>query len=239
MPPGPDPGLHDTLAEGAARLGCTLAPEQLAQLRAYRGLLQRASRIHNLTSIHDQAAIDTLHLLDALALVPAIDRYLAATAATATATATESDRTVQPDSATPTILDVGSGAGLPGVVIAIARPHWRVVCLDAVAKKMRFVQQAAIELGLTNLAAVHARAEQAPPVGADLVVSRAFASLADFVGATRRHLRPDGVWVAMKGRAPADEIAALPSDVAVFHVEPLRVPGLDAERCLVWMRQAA
>lgn len=231
MPPGQDPGLPDTLAEGAAQLGCPLAPVQLAQLRSYRGLLQRASRVHNLTAIHDEAAIDTLHLLDSLALVPAIDCHLAA--------ASETERTAPPESATPTILDVGSGAGLPGIVIAIARPHWRVACLDAVAKKMRFVQQVAIELGLTNLAAVHARAEQAPAVGAEIVVSRAFASLADFVAATRRHLRPDGVWVAMKGRAPADEIAALPPDVAVFHVEPLRVPGLDAERCLVWMRQAA
>ena len=231
MPSGQDPGMRDTLAEGATQLGCPLAPLQLAQLRSYRGLLQRASRVHNLTAIHDEAAIDALHLLDSLALVPAIDRYLAA--------ANETESTPQPDAHPPTILDVGSGAGLPGVVVAIARPHWRVACLDAVAKKMRFVQQVAIELGLTNLDAVHARAEQAPAVGAEIVVSRAFASLADFVGATRRHLRPGGVWVAMKGRAPAGEIAALPPDVAVFHVEPLRVPGLDAERCLVWMRQAA
>lgn len=231
MPTGQDPGLHDTLAERAAELGCPLEQPQLAQLRAYRGLLQRASRVHNLTAIHDEAAIDALHLLDSVALVPAIDRYLAA--------ARKSEVPTRPDPPPPTILDVGSGAGLPGVVIAIARPHWRVVCLDAVAKKMRFVQQAAIELGLHNLRAVHARAEQAPAVGAEIVVSRAFASLADFVAATRRHLRPSGVWVAMKGRVPADEITALPSDVAVFHVEPLRVPGLDAERCLVWVRQAA
>lgn len=233
MPPGQDPGLPDTLAEGAAQLGCPLAPVQLAQLRSYRGLLQRASRVHNLTAIHDEAAIDTLHLLDSLALVPAIDRLFAAVDDD-----DESDRPAQHD-APPTILDIGSGAGLPGVVLAIARPRWCVVCLDAVAKKMRFVQQVGIELGLRNLRAVHARAEQAPAVGAEIVVSRAFASLADFVGATRKHLRPGGVWVAMKGRAPADEIAALPPDVAVFHVEPLRVPGLDAERCLVWMRQAA
>jgi 16S rRNA (guanine527-N7)-methyltransferase len=238
MPTVEDPGLHDTLAEGPAQLGCPLAPAQLAQLHTYRGLLRRTSRLHNLTAIHDEAAIDTLHLLDCLALVPAIGRHLAVAVAAAAADAGQSQGGARHDVPPPKILDVGSGAGLPGVVVAIAQPDWHVVCLDAVAKKMRFVQQSAIELGLKNLDAIHARAEKAPAVGADFVVSRAFASLADFVGATRRHLRPGGVWVAMKGRAPVDEIAALPPDVAVFHVEPLRVPGLDAERCLVWMRQA-
>jgi 16S rRNA (guanine527-N7)-methyltransferase len=94
----------------------------------------------------------------------------------------------------------------------------------------------AAELGLRNLVAEHARVESLPPINADLVVSRAFASLADFCSLTRRNLAPGACWMAMKGKTPDDEIAALPADVEMFHVEPLVVPGLDAQRCLVWMR---
>ena len=130
---------------------------------------------------------------------------------------------------------MGSGGGLPGVVIAICCPEIAVTCVDAVAKKAAFVQQAAGELGLGNLVGRHARVE-AVCEPFDVIVSRAFASLTDFVNWSRGALAEQGVWLAMKGKRPDDEIAALPAGAEVFHVEPLQVPGLDAERCLVWLR---
>jgi 16S rRNA (guanine527-N7)-methyltransferase len=133
------------------------------------------------------------------------------------------------------LLDVGSGGGLPGVLIAILCPQLQVSCVDTVGKKAAFIRQAAAELGLRQLRAEHARVEQLPG-RYDVITSRAFATLADFVALTRERLAPEGLWMAMKGKRPDDEIAALPADVEVFHVEPLQVPGLDAERCLIWMR---
>ena len=137
------------------------------------------------------------------------------------------------------LLDVGSGGGLPGVVLAALEPGWSVTCVDSVGKKVAFIRQVAAELSLRNLTGEHSRIEalQAPPF--DLITSRAFASLADFVVPTRRLLAPTGVWAAMKGKSPELELAALPPGITVFHVEPLTVPGLQAERCLVWMREAA
>jgi 16S rRNA (guanine527-N7)-methyltransferase len=135
------------------------------------------------------------------------------------------------------LLDVGSGAGLPGAVLAIMQPTLHVTCIDAVAKKAGFIRQAAGELAITNLSAEHARVEEWKAAPFDVVTSRAFASLSDFTALTRHLLSEGGVWLAMKGRVPDDEVAALPPTVVMFHVEPLRVPGLDAQRCIVWMRQ--
>jgi 16S rRNA (guanine527-N7)-methyltransferase len=135
------------------------------------------------------------------------------------------------------VLDVGSGAGLPGVVIAIACPQVQVTCVDTVAKKAVFVQQVAAALRLPNLKGLHARVENvAEPF--DVVTSRAFASLLDFTQWSAQTLGPAGVWMALKGKVPAAEMQALPESVEVFHVEQLKVPGLDAERCLLWMRKA-
>jgi 16S rRNA (guanine527-N7)-methyltransferase len=195
-----------------------MPPPDAAKLQAYLDLLARWNRVYNLTALRDPAQMRSHHLDDSLSVVPPLERHAAG-------------RPLR-------VLDVGSGGGLPGVVLAIAHPDWTVTCVDAVEKKARFVQQVALELGLPNLRAVHARVEQMPPAAADVVVSRAFASLPDFCAWTRRHLAEQGVWLAMKGRHPADEIAALPSDVQVFHVEPLQVPGLDAERCAIWLRPA-
>jgi 16S rRNA (guanine527-N7)-methyltransferase len=114
-----------------------------------------------------------------------------------------------------------------------------VVCVDTVGKKAAFIRQAAVELGLRNLGAEHARVEALKSSPFDIITSRAFASLVDFTRLSRALLGPQGVWMAMKGKTPADELSALPSDVEVFHVEPLSVPGLNAERCLVWMRPKA
>ncbi len=136
------------------------------------------------------------------------------------------------------VLDVGSGGGLPGVVLAIMLPALNVSCVDTVGKKAAFVRQVAGTLGLANLHGLHGRVEQLQTPPFDLVTSRAFATLADFTQLTAPLLAPNGVWMAMKGKAPTDEHAALPPSVQVFHVEQLQVPGLAAERCLVWMRPA-
>jgi 16S rRNA (guanine527-N7)-methyltransferase len=139
------------------------------------------------------------------------------------------------------LLDVGSGGGLPGVVIAITCPQIRVDCVDTVLKKATFIQQVAASLKLPNLRGVHARVESLKAEeggGYDVVCSRAFASLLDFTNWSRPALKPGAVWMAMKGKHPTDELAALPASVAVFHVEQLTVPGLEAERCIVWMRPA-
>ena len=127
------------------------------------------------------------------------------------------------------------------MVLALSQPDWRVDCVDTVAKKATFIRQVAAELRVAGLGGLHARVENLspPPGGYQVVTSRAFASLSDFTALTRHLLAPDGVWMAMKGKLPGDELSALPADVEVFHVEQLQVPGLDAQRCLVWMRPAA
>ena len=207
------------LAEAAAAMGVHLDAVTADRLLQYRDLLARWNRVYNLTAVRDPAEMRVQHLLDSLSIVRPIDRW--------------AQSRERPDLH---LLDVGSGGGLPGVVLAIVRPDWRVVSVDTVAKKAGFVRQVALELGLPGLEAVHARVESLAPQAADLIVSRAFASLADFVGLTRPHLAEGGAWAAMKGRRPDDEIAALGNDTDVFHVEPLQVPGLDAERHLIWMR---
>ena len=205
------------LAEGATALGLNLAAAQHAQLLAYLDLLAKWNKVYNLTAVRDPAEMLTHHLLDSLAVIAPLVRHTQGGAAR--------------------VLDVGSGGGLPGVVIAICCPEMSVACVDAVAKKAAFVQQAAGVLGLSNLRGVHARVESITEPY-DVITSRAFATLADFTQWSAGSLGEDGVWMAMKGKHPADELAALPADVSVFHVEQLTVPGLDAERCIVWLRPA-
>lgn len=210
------PSLDDSLRAGAAELGLDLDGAQLQQLLAYLDLLQKWNKVYNLTAVRDPAEMITHHLLDSLAAIPPLRRHTGG----------------KPLS----LLDVGSGGGLPGVVIAICCPEMRVDCVDTVAKKAAFIQQAAVQLKLPNLRGVHARVENlAGPY--DVICSRAFASLPDFVAWSGGALAPGGVWLAMKGRRPDDEMAALPPQAEVFHVEQLTVPGLAAERCIVWMRQ--
>jgi 16S rRNA (guanine527-N7)-methyltransferase len=195
--------------------------EQSRALLRHLALLERWNQTYNLTAVRDAAAMRVQHLADCLAAVPPLQRWLAA----------------RPPQAPPArLLDVGSGGGLPGVPFAVMLPGVHVSCADAVLKKVAFLRQVAGELRLGNLHPVHGRVEslRLPPF--DLVTSRAFASLFDFVRWTGALRAPQGVWMAMKGRRPDDEIAALPAAVEVFHVEPLSVPGLEAERCLVWMR---
>ncbi len=182
----------------------------------YLNLLAKWNAAYNLTAVRDPAQMRAQHLDDCLAAVGPLRRQLG-------------------DRARARLLDVGSGGGLPGVVLAICEPGWDVTCIDAVGKKAAFVRQVAGELALPNLHAAHGRVEayREPPF--DVITSRAFASLAEFIRVTKPLLKPSGVWMAMKGKRPDDELADLPPGVIAFHVEPLDVPGLNAERCLIWM----
>jgi 16S rRNA (guanine527-N7)-methyltransferase len=222
---------EDGLRQGLATLQLPLTDAQVTQLLDYLDLIQKWTKVYNLTAVRDPAEMLTHHLLDSLAVIGPLQKQLYATAGAISAQAVESVREVR-------LLDVGSGAGLPGVVIAICCPHITVHCVDTVAKKAAFVQQVAVSLRLPNLRGIHARVESLTEPY-DVVSSRAFASLVDFTTWSRAALAGRGVWMGMKGKHPADEMAALPADVQVFHVEQLAVPGLDAERCIVWMRRAS
>lgn len=216
MPP-PDGAQRAALDEGARRLGVAPTPGQTETLLAYLALMVRWNRVYNLTAVRDPSEMLVHHLLDCLAVVAPLRG--------------------QTHGKPARLLDVGSGAGLPGVVLAVAMPELDVTCIDAVGKKAAFVREVVGSLSLTNLHAEHGRVENLAG-RYDVIASRAFASLADFVGSTR-HLRDaDGVWMAMKGRPSEGELRALPEGVAVFHVEQLTVPGLDAERSLVWMSES-
>ena len=203
------------IGAGAAGLGVALDEAQCEKLAAYARLLARWNATHNLTAIRGGEEMLSRHLLDSLSVVPHFARVTGGAAASA--------------------LDVGSGGGLPGLVLAVALPQSRFTLVDAVQKKCAFLTQARLELGLGNVEVVHARVEAMRGPLFDVIVSRALATLAQFVGWTRHLLAPGGCWLAMKGRSPADELAALPPDVRAS-VVPLSVPGLDEERHLIEMR---
>lgn len=216
MPLEEDRGL---LTAAAAGLSVPLSSTQCDQLLAYRDLLAKWNRVYNLTAVRDPADMLVQHLVDSLAVVPPLHAFLE-----------------QAGKTSARLLDVGSGAGLPGIVFAVMLPRLQITCVDTVGKKASFIRQAAAELQLTGLRAEHARVEDLRVTPFDVITSRAFASLADFALMTRAQLAADGVWMAMKGKRPDAEIAALHWDTEVFHVEPLNVPGLNADRCIVWMR---
>jgi 16S rRNA (guanine527-N7)-methyltransferase len=207
--------LEAGLRAGAQALGLVLSNEQFQRLLDYTALIQKWNKVYNLTALRDPSDMLTHHLLDSLTAIAPLSRH------------TQGQAT--------RVLDVGSGGGLPGVVLAICMPELNVSCVDTVAKKAAFVQQVAVSLKLPNLRGIHARVESLTDPY-QVICSRAFASLPDFVTWSRPALAEGGVWMAMKGKHPQDEIDALPADVKVFHVEPLTVPGLDVERCMVWMR---
>ncbi len=213
--------LGERLHAGCQALGLALDETQRVKLLDFMGLLQKWNKVYNLTAVRNTEEMLTHHLLDSLAAVAPLRRHLA-----------------QQGGAGRRLLDVGSGGGLPGVVFAICCPDLDVSCVDTVAKKAAFIQHAAAALQLSNLHGLHARVENLDGPF-DVVSCRAFAALADFTAWSRQALAPHGVWLAMKGRHPQDEIDALPGDVQVFHVEQLTVPGLQAERCIVWLRPVA
>ncbi len=204
-----------TLKAGAAELGLDLSLTQLDQLMAYLGLIQKWNKVYNLTAVRDPQEMLTHHLLDSLTAIAPLVRHTQG----------------QPAK----VLDVGSGGGLPGIVLAICRPELDVSCVDTVGKKAAFIQQVAATLKLPHLRGIHARVETLTGPF-DVICCRAFASLPDFVSWSRSALAEQGVWMAMKGKHPQTEIDGLPADVNVFHVEPLAVPGLDVERCMVWLK---
>lgn len=210
--------LEAGLRSGAQALGLVLSDAQIQHLLDYAALIQKWNKVYNLTALRDPADMLTHHLLDSLTAIAPLRRH------------TQGQPT--------RVLDVGSGGGLPGAVLAICMPELNVSCVDTVAKKAAFVQQVAVSLKLPNLRGLHARVESLTDPY-QVICSRAFASLPDFVTWSRSALAEGGVWMAMKGKHPQGEIDALPADVQVFHVEPLTVPGLDVERCMVWMKPSA
>jgi 16S rRNA (guanine527-N7)-methyltransferase len=209
--------LEVPLREGVAPLGLELDDDQIGQLLAYLALIHKWNKVYNLTAVREPEAMLRQHLLDSLAAVPPLRRHAVG-------------RPLR-------ILDVGSGAGLPGAVFAICNPELQVDCVDAVQKKAAFLRQSASELHLKNLNGLHARVETLTGPY-DVICARAFASLPDFTTWSSAALAPQGVWLAMKGKNPESELGELPPAVEVFHVEQLRVPMLDAERCIVWMRRS-
>lgn len=214
--------LAEKLRAGLAALELNLSEPQVTSLLAYQSLIQKWNKVYNLTAVRDPGDMLTHHLLDSLAVIAPLRRQLALMTANAGMDAVR-------------LLDVGSGAGLPGVVIAICCPDIRVDCVDTVGKKAAFIQQVAVTLKLSNLRGLHARVENLTDAY-QVISSRAFAALTDFTNWSVQALAPQGVWLAMKGKHPADELAALSPSVQVFHVEHLAVPGLEAERCLIWMK---
>lgn len=207
------------LRAGLAALHLSLSDAQVGQLLDYQNLIGKWNKVYNLTAVRDPAEMLTHHLLDSLAAVAPLQKHVQSRGLAAAS-----------------LLDVGSGAGLPGVVLAICCPNLAVTCVDTVGKKAAFIKQAALALGLGNLTGLHARVETITQPF-DVICSRAFASLVDFTSWSQAALAPGGVWMALKGKHPAEELALLPPGVAVFHVEPLAVPGLDAERCIIWLKK--
>ena len=197
--------------------GAPLPAGAADRLAAYLALLAKWNRTYNLTAIREPERMVTHHVLDALAVLPHL-----------------------PQRAGLRVLDVGSGGGVPGIPLAIARPGWHVVMLDSSHKKGAFVQQAVIELALANAEAVVARVEDyAPAAPFDVVISRAFADLATFAATSARHLAPHGQLIAMKGVYPDEEVASLPADIRVVAAPALTVPGVEGKRHLIVMERDA
>jgi len=224
--PAPKLNHREVLAQALPALGLSLDDAQITALLDYLAMIQKWTKVYNLTAVRDPDEMLTHHLLDSLAVIVPLQKQLAVLVGQGGGVVGEKPR----------LLDVGSGAGLPGIVIAICRPHITVHCVDTVAKKAAFIQQVAVTLKLPNLRGIHARVESLTEPY-DVVSSRAFASLVDFTTWSEKALAGQGVWMGMKGKHPAEEMAALPGSVEVFHVEQLVVPGLDAERCIIWMRK--
>ena len=205
------PSIAQELTRGIAQLGVEVAPEAQQKLLSYLALLQKWNKVYNLTAIRQAEQMVSHHLLDSLAVLPHLWQGQ--------------------------WLDVGCGAGLPGVVLALMRPEWAFTLLDSNSKKTSFVQQAVIELGLRNVSVCCARTEEWQTEQCfDGIISRAFAETADFVTQTRHLLAQEGRWVAMKGMPPDEELKRLPIDVRVERIIQLQVPGLDAARCLVILK---
>ena len=230
--------VEQQLAAGIAALGLTLPEGAEARLLAYLALLDKWNRVYNLTAVRDAERMVSHHLLDSLAAVPVFDEVLKRASPSPQPSPLEGEGAnagLRP----PTAIDVGSGGGLPGIPLSIARPELQVTLIDSIAKKTAFLLQAKAELDLANLNVVTGRVEDFhPETGFDIVTSRAFSDLREFVSLTRHLLRPGGCWLAMKGLYPNEEIAMLPAGVKVSADHALVVPGLDASRHLIVLESA-
>jgi 16S rRNA (guanine527-N7)-methyltransferase len=204
---------EEQLRAGAKDLALSLSDRQIEQLIAYLALLVKWNRVYNLTAIRDASGMVTQHLLDSLAIVPHLG----------------------PDP----LLDVGSGPGLPGLPVAMVRTELPVTLLDSNDKKCAFMRQAIAELGLPNVSVCLYRVEDWEPLQRfGLIVSRAYAELRDFIQSAAHLLAPQGRLLAMKGQYPAEEIARIPTGFKVTGSEKLKVPGMNAERHLIWIAAA-
>ncbi|MEA5097842.1 MAG: 16S rRNA (guanine(527)-N(7))-methyltransferase RsmG [Burkholderiaceae bacterium] len=203
--------LRRQLSDGIRQLPFPVSEEQCEKLLDYLALLSKWNAVYNLTAVRDRSQMVTQHLLDSLVVVPAFDKVKS-------------------------VLDVGSGGGLPGIVLAIVKPEMKVSLIDTVQKKTAFLTQVKAELGLANVT-VHTGRVEALPLAEkfDAITSRAFASLSDFVMLSAHLLAPAGCFIALKGAIPQDEIAHLPAGWKVEEIRPLVVPGMQAERHLVFM----
>ncbi len=212
--------LQARILAAAETLGLAITDVQAQQLNTYQEQLLKWNKVYNLTALRDPEKVLVQHIFDSLSVIAPLDDLFA-------------------QGKQISVLDVGSGGGLPGAVMAIMRPDWQVCCIDAVEKKTAFIRQAASVLGLPNLVSEHIRIESKAPANADLVISRAFASLVDFSDWSGRHVGQQGYLVAMKGRLAPEEVSQLEQkgEWTVSRVQKLNVPELDAERCLVWLQQ--
>jgi 16S rRNA (guanine527-N7)-methyltransferase len=197
------------LASGVAQMGLDVSRETQEKLLAYMALLQKWNKVYNLTAVREPSEMVTLHLLDSLSVLPYVEAE--------------------------NLLDVGSGAGLPGIVLAIVKPELQVTTIDTVQKKAIFMRQVKGELGLENLDVVHARVERYQKTKKfDVIISRAFSELTLFIKLTKHLLAENGAWFAMKGQVPHAELDSL--DVKNKRIVPLGVAGLEAERHLVVLK---
>lgn len=218
------------LVAGASQLGLSLTEREIAAIAEYGLLIQKWNKVYNLTSKARTEEILVLHLLDVLAIVPYFGKCIKGISFC--------DPLVSDKNKTLRVLDIGSGAGLPGVILAILFPELKIICVDAVQKKITFLTHVRTRLSLVNLQAEHGRIENIYPLNVNIVVSRAFAEISAMVSLTQQHLCAGGHWLAMKGRGFENEVANLVEKYAVFHVEQLLVPGLDAQRFLLDLRDA-
>lgn len=211
-------GTRSEIRAAAELAPLSLSDRQADQLVTYVDLLERWNATYNLTAIREPRRIVTHHLADCFAAVAPLRREAR-------------------ELPSPSVLDVGSGAGLPGIIFGVMNPQWRVTCIDSVGKKAAFIRQAAADLGLTQVEALHARVESTDRTH-DIIVARAFSSVANLISTTEHALAGGGFWLAMKGRRPNDELEALDPSKWTFHVEQIDVPSISAERCLVWIRRS-
>ena len=202
------------LQEGLQSMGLSLTTAQQLLLLEYVALLKKWNSTYNLTALRDEHTMISHHVLDSLTLLPYIQHAQ-------------------------TLMDVGSGGGMPGIPTAICRPDLQITLLDANTKKTSFLQQAVIELGLHNVSVASGRVEAMHDKKVDVVTSRAFAELAEFISLTKHLLNENGYWAAMKGVYPYEELEHVPASVVVEKVDKLTVPMLNAERHMVIMRPQA